>query len=152
LVALIASAIVGFLGVGLVFWQGRRRPLDAPLSWGEAVLAATFVFFLMFWWYGVIPHQWLTWSGNELNWRPDEFLFTPGQWDTIFGIDLPGTFPPFTMSKETLAHIIVVGIYGAAIGLNIFLFVWWQNRGKRRERALAVVPTSRFGRPLVRAQ
>jgi hypothetical protein len=151
-VALIAAFVVGFLGVGIVMWQGKRRPIGAALSWGEAVGAATFTFFLMFWWYGVIPHQWLTWSGNELNWRPDAILFAPGQWDTIFGIDMPGTFPPFTMSKETLAHIIVVGIYGLALGLNVFLFMWWQNRGQRREKALAAVPTSRFGRPLVRAQ
>jgi hypothetical protein len=151
-VALIASFIVGILCVVVIMWYGNRRPLDASLSWGEAMAASTFVFFAMFWWYGVIPHQWLTWSGNELNWRADALLFEPGQWNTIFGIELPGTFPPFTMSKETLAHIIVVGIYGVALVLHVFLFMWWQDRGKRREAALAVVPTSRYGRPLVRAR
>jgi hypothetical protein len=151
-VALISAFLVGFIGVAVIMWYGNRRSVDAEVSWGQAAAGAAFSFFLMFWWYGVIPHQWLTWSGNELNWRPDAILFAPGQWDTIFGIDLPGTFPPFTMSKETLAHIIVVAIYGMALTLNVFLFVWWQNRGQRRERALATVPTSRYGRPLVRAR
>jgi hypothetical protein len=152
MVALVAATLVGVIGIGLIFWQGKRRPVDADLSWGEAVAASTYVFFLMFWWYGVIPHQWLTYSGNELNMRPDAILFSPGQWDTIFGIDLPGTFPPFTMSQETLAHLIVVGIYGVALVLHVYMFMWWQNRGQRRERALAAVPTSRFGRPLVRVR
>jgi hypothetical protein len=152
LVALIAATLVGLLGIGVILWYGNRRPVDAEVTWGEAMGASTYVFFLMFWWYGVIPHQWLTWSGNELNWRPDAILFGPGEWDTIFGIDLPGTFPPFTMSQETAAHIIVVGIYGVALVLHVYLFMWWQNRGQRRERVLAAIPTSRYGRPLVRVK
>ena len=35
------------------------------------------VFFLMFWVYGVVPHQFLTWADNELNWRSDKILFGP---------------------------------------------------------------------------
>ena len=33
----------------------------------------------MFWVYGVVPHQWLTWADNELNWRADKILFGPGR-------------------------------------------------------------------------
>jgi hypothetical protein len=151
-VALVTSFLVGFLGVGAIMWYGKRRALDASLSWGEAIAGATFAFFLMFWWYGVIPHQWLTVSGNEWNWRPDRLLVQPGQFDTIFGIEIPFTLPPFTMSYETLSHMVVVGIYGLALVLHVVLFMWWQNRGKRQEAALAVVPTSQYGRPLVRAR
>jgi hypothetical protein len=151
-VALAVVFLIGFLGVGVVMWYGNRRPLDATLSWGEAIAAATFAFFLMFWWYGVIPHQWLTVAGNEWNWRPDRILVEPGQFATIFGVEIPITLPPFTMSYETLSHIIVVGIYGLALVLHVYLFMWWQNRGKRQEAALAVVPTSQYGRPLVRAR
>jgi hypothetical protein len=152
LVALIVSFAIGILGILAIMWWGRRREVGAFLSWGEAIAAATYVFFFMFWWYGVIPHQWLTVAGNEWNWRPDAIVVQPGQFDSIFGIDIPITFPPFTMSKETLSHIVVSVIYIVALGLQVAMFMWWQNRGKRREAALATVPTSRFGRPLVRAR
>jgi hypothetical protein len=152
LVALLVSLLIGVLGCAVIVWYGRRREIGAFLTWGEAIASATFVFFLMFWWYGVIPHQWLTVSGNEWNWRPDAIVVQPGQIDTIFGIEIPITFPPFTMSKETLSHIVVSAIYGIALVLHVALFMWWQNRGKRKELALATVPTSRFGRPLVRTR
>ena len=38
---------------------------------------ATYVFFILFWVYGVVPHQWLTWADSELNWRPDRFIVGP---------------------------------------------------------------------------
>jgi hypothetical protein len=152
LVALLVSFLIGVLGILAIMWFGGRREIGAYLSWGEAIAAATYVFFLMFWWYGVIPHQWLTVAGNEWNWRPDAVVLQPGQFDSIFGIEIPGTLPPFTMSKETLSHLVVSAIYGIALVLHVALFMWWQNRGKRREKALATVPTSRFGRPLVRAR
>jgi hypothetical protein len=151
-VALLVSIGIGVAGILVIIGYGRRREVGAFLSWGEAIAAATYAFFLMFWWYGVIPHQWLTVSGNEWNWRPDAIVLQPGQFDSLFGIEIPGTLPPFTMSKETLSHIVVSAIYGIALVLHVALFMWWQNRGKRREAALATVPTSRFGRPLVRAR
>ncbi|MGH9246089.1 MAG: hypothetical protein ACRD29_17595 [Acidimicrobiales bacterium] len=163
MVALISSFLVGMVGIGAILWYGRRREIGAGLTWGEAIAGSTFAFFLMFWWYGVIPHQWLTWSGNELNWRPDALLFQPGDWNSFLDdvlnfvlpgsdYEFPGTLPPFTMSKETVAHIIVTVIYGVALGAHVFLFMWWQGRGQRREKALATVPTSRYGRPLVRTR
>ena len=112
------------------------------------MVAAHFVFSLMFWAYGVVPHQWLTWAGNELSWRPDTILFAPGQWDSIFGIDLPGTFPPFTMNNETLAHIIVVRSTASSSGSTSACSCG--GRTGATAKALATVPTSGYGRPLVR--
>ncbi|MPY95856.1 MAG: hypothetical protein GEV08_23220 [Acidimicrobiia bacterium] len=80
MVAFVTSIIIGIVALAVPFrWALRRRPVGAPLSWGQAMLGATWAFFLMFWWYGVVPHQWLTWADNELNWRADKTLLGPGE-------------------------------------------------------------------------
>jgi hypothetical protein len=100
--------------------------------------AATAGFFLLFWWYGVIPHQWLAYADNELGWRSDKILLGPGE---IFEL------LPFTLTYLVLRDLIVVGIYVLALGLQIFHFAQWQDRRKTRE---VRVPASQYGRPLVR--
>ena len=67
--------------------HGRRRRARAPgaarparpLTWGEAFVAATFVFALLFMAYGVVPHQWLAWADNELGWRNDKLGIPSGR-------------------------------------------------------------------------
>jgi hypothetical protein len=141
-VAFVTSTLIGILVVALPWrWAVKRRPVGTPLTWGEAMVAATWAFFAMFWWYGVIPHQWLTWADNELNWRKDKFLFGPGN---VFEVLLP-----FDLNYLILRDIIVCGIYGVALGVNAVLFVKWQNRGKRKPTT--EVEPSRYGRPLVKA-
>jgi hypothetical protein len=135
LVAFICTLLVGFAGVAGVILYGRRRPVGAPLSWGEAMAAAMFAMFLLLWWYGVIPHQWLTWAEGELGWRSDRLLAEP-----------TGN-QPLTVSYKTLADIIAVVIYGVGIALHIGLWAVWNDRGKKKP---AEVPASRYGRPLVR--
>jgi hypothetical protein len=137
-VAFVGSILVALVGMGAVTAYGKRRPIGAPLSWGEAIAAATFAFWLMFWAYGVVPHQWLTWADNQLNWRPDKILFGPGD---IFS-DLP-----FTITYQTLRDLVVVVIYGAALTLHVAQWMHWQNRSKTKA---IVVPTTAYGRPLVR--
>src|SRR5262249_62361266 len=65
--------ILAFFGTLLltlaVIPYGKRRPPGTPVSWGEAMLAATYVFGVLFLAYGVVPHQWLTHEQNQLNWR-----------------------------------------------------------------------------------
>ena len=67
--AVSVALLVG--GIGLCIAVGRRRPPGAPFTWGEALVAATFVFGLMLLGYGIVPNQWLKWADNELLWRPD---------------------------------------------------------------------------------
>lgn len=135
MVAFICTLLVGFAGVAAVVLFGRRRPVGAPLSWGEAMAAAVFAMFLFVWWYAVIPHQWLTWAGNELGWRTDKLLLEP-----------TGN-QPLTVSYQAVRDLVAVVIYGVGIGLHVGLWALWNDRGKRKP---AEVPASRYGRPLVR--
>lgn len=135
MVAFICTLLVGFAGVAAVVLYGRRRPVGAPLSWGEAMAAAVFAMFLFVWWYAVIPHQWLTWAGNELGWRTDKLLLEP-----------TGN-QPLTVSYQAVRDLVAVVIYGVGIGLHVGLWALWNDRGKRKP---AEVPASRYGRPLVR--
>ncbi len=140
MIAFALSFLVTVAGFVAALQYGfRRRAVGADLSWGEAIAAATFVFFLFFFAYGVVPHQWLTYSGNELSWRPDKVLLGPG--------DIFETFLPFTMSYETLSHIVVVGIYGVFLVLHVAGWSLWQGRGKKRQ---AELPRTAYGRPLVK--
>ena len=78
MVAFVGAFLVSLVMGAAIVWYRRRRPQGAPLSWGEAMAAATYVFFIMFWVYGVVPHQWLTYCQNELGWRSDALIVGPG--------------------------------------------------------------------------
>ena len=60
--AFVSSIIVTALIVGGILAYQKRRPADQVVTWGEAMLGSMIVFFLMFWVYGVVPHQFLTWA------------------------------------------------------------------------------------------
>jgi hypothetical protein len=134
-VAFITVSLIGILGVAAVWPLAKRRPVGAPLSWGEAMAGATYVFFLFLWWYGVIPHQWLTFSSSEWGWTSQKLLIEPNAWF------------PITISYEVLGDLIVLLIYGIGVGLHVAAWAVWQDRGKPKA---AEVPASRYGRPLVR--
>jgi hypothetical protein len=135
LVAFICTLLVGFGGVAGVLLYGRRRPVGAPLSWGEAMAGALVAMFLFLWWYGVIPHQWLTWAEGQLGWRSDKLILEP-----------TGN-QPITFHYKHLADVIAVVIYGVGLTLHIAIWAIWNDRGKKKP---AEIPASRYGRPLVR--
>jgi hypothetical protein len=139
LVAFICTLLVGFAGVAGVFLYGKRRPVGAPLSWGEAMAAALVAMFLFLWWYGVIPHQWLTWASagppDGLGWTVDNILIEP-----------TGN-QPLTISFQTVRDLVAVLIYGVGLTLHITLWAVWNDRGKKKP---VEIPASRYGRPLVR--
>jgi hypothetical protein len=141
-IAFISSLLASLAMFAVVVLVGKRRAPGTPLTWGEAFVAGTFVFFLLFLLYGVVPHQWLTWADNELNWRRDEFFFGESG-ITFFGrgaIQFP---------KEVLRDIVATVIYVVFLVAQIVAWKWWQTRGQRAasERPRLV---SSFGRPLVR--
>ena len=148
MVALVSALLVAIVMVGVIFPYRKRRPVGTMLTWGEAMVGATYVFFLFFWVYGIIPHLWLTWADNELGWRPDKMLLGPGE---ILKPQSMGGWNPITLNYLVLRDLIAVGIYVVFLGINMWLWAVWQNRGKKAEaeKAPAVIE-SEFGRPLVR--
>lgn len=149
MVAFIASVLVTVILTALVIPVAKRRPVGTPLTWGEAMVASVYAFFLMFWVYGVVPHLWLTWADNELGWRPDKIVYGP--LDILKPQSLDG-WNPITITYQSLRDVAAVLIYVVLLGAQIALWVWWQNRGKRAAAAETAQSsaTSEYGRPLVR--
>lgn len=146
MVAFVASLLITLALVAFIVPLAKRRPVGTALTWGESMAAAIYVFFTMFWIYAMVPHLWLTWSGNELNWRPDKLL--TGPWG-ILKTQTAGGWNPISLNYQVIRDIIAVLIYVVALGLNMYLWAWWQNRGKRAA-AVPEIATSDYGRPLVK--
>jgi hypothetical protein len=140
-IAFATSLILAIAGNVAVVLYSRRRAPGRHLSWGEAMAAATFAFLLFNLWYGVVPHQWITLADNEWGWRSDRILHGP------FSLFEPNKYLPLTISYQTLRDLVVVGIYGVAMGLHVFHWVQWNDRAKAKP---VVVPTTTYGRPLAR--
>jgi len=148
-VALITSMLIAGALLALLIPFAKRRPAGAPFTWGEAMATSTYVFFLMFWVYGVVPHLWLTWADNELKWRPDNIVVGPG--DILEPVAQGGAWFPMTISYQTLRDLIAVGMYVVFLGVQMYLWSWWQKRGtKVAAAATTEIATSDYGRPLVR--
>ena len=140
-VAFASSLVVMAILVAIILVYSRRRPAGASLSWGEAMASATYVTFALFWAFGVVPHQWLTYANGELKMRSDAILAGPGSTGLA-------TWSPIVVTKATVGDLGAVTIYGIAFVGTIALWAVWQNRGKK---ASTEVETSNYGRPLVKA-
>jgi len=138
-------AFFGSIGLALApIAYGKRRPVGKPLSWGEAMLAATYAFGVMFLAFGVAPHQWIDHADKNLGWSRDKLIFGPGG---ILKPQSAGGWNPITLQYEAIRDIVVVVIHGVYFGLIIFLWTWWQKRGQTRTTEIEM---STFGRPLVK--
>ena len=141
MIAFATALIVALLlDLAVVLYSKRRAP-GRYLTWGEAMLAAVYAFVLFNLWYGVIPHQWITLADKEWGWRSDVTVVGP------FELLEPNRFVPFTITKQALRDLIVLLIYGVGLSLQIFHWVQWNERGKKKAE---VEPTTTYGRPLVR--
>ena len=140
--ALIFSVLLTFGMAAGVFVYGTRRPVGKPITWGEALLAGTYVYVLLFLMYGVVPHQWLTFADTTLKMRKDAVLAGPGSAGAM-------TWLPFSITKQTVRDIVVTMIYIAFLGAQIAGWSLWQGRGKTKPLA---IETSTYGRPLVKAR
>lgn len=149
MVALIVSLLITAALLGLLIPFAKRRPIGTSFTWGEAMVTSTYVFFLMFWVYGVVPHLWLTWADNELKWRPDNIFVGP--FDIVEPVAFGGAWFPMTITYQTLRDLVAVGIYVAFLAGQMYLWSWWQKRGtKVASAASAELATSDYGRPLVK--
>jgi hypothetical protein len=131
-------------------WYGSRRPVGKPITWGEAMVASVYVFFIAFWAYGMVPHLWLTWADNELKWRPDNLVY---QYWSFLGFLKPqssGGWFPMTVTMQAIRDLLVVGIYVIVLGFNIWVWSWWNNRQKKADERAKALETSDYGRPMVR--
>lgn len=140
-VAFTGSLIVTAILVVIVIAYSKRRPADASLTWGEAMAASVYVTFGLFWAFGVVPHQWLTYAEGELKMRSDAILAGPGSTGLMEWL-------PITITKQTLSDLVAVNLYMLAFAGTIALWAVWQGRGKKTSTE---VQTSTYGRPLVKA-
>lgn len=140
-VAFTGSLLLSFALAGGIVWYAKRRPKDAPLTWGQAMVGALYVSFLLFFFFGVVPDRWLVYASGELGMRSDAILAGPGStgWFKSF---------PVVLSKATVADIVATVIYGVGLGGTLALWKLWQARGSG---ASDEVETSTYGRPLVRS-
>ena len=143
MVAFIFSFLLLLAMIGITLLVGKRRPLDARLTWGEAFIAAAWVFLIMILAYGIVPNQWLLWADNELGWRKDAFFFGDN------GLSIAGR-GRVMITKEAIRDVIAATIYIVFLGVQGFMWTWWQRRGKNAEERAKKELTSAYGRPLVR--
>lgn len=139
-VAFTSSLLASFAMMGSILWFAKRRPKDAPLSWGQAMAAAMYVTFILFFFFGVVPDRWLNYAQGSLGMRSDAILAGPGA--TGWFKDLP-----VVISKGAVADIVTILIYGLGFNLTVVMWAVWQKRGST---PAAEVETSTYGRPLVK--
>ena len=163
MVAFVFSLLVTLVGVGIVLAYAKRRPAGAPMTWGEAMVGAVFAFALMLLAYGIMPHQWLTYADNKLQWRKDKIGIPVGPLGLLFGhanndivsssknVLFPNGVPlpngHFVITAEAVRDVVAVLLYGITLGAMGFLWAGWQRRGAEKPKEL---PVSAYGRPLVK--
>ena len=123
----------------------KRRPKGTPISWGESMLAATYVFAVMFIAYGIVPDRWIQHADKNLGWSKQKLFYGVGD---IFKPKVNGGWFPFTVSYQELRDIVVVVIHVIFFGLQIWVWSFWQKRGDKSTST--AVATSTYGRPLVK--
>jgi hypothetical protein len=139
IVVWVTLGLILAIAMAAVVSREPRSP-DRKTTWAEAMVGAVVVFALMTLAYGVIPHEWLTFANAYLNLSSDQFV----SWPLERLVKLP-----YSAFRDIVATL----IYVVAIGLNIVLWVKWQDRltppaAAAEGEAAQVIRTSRFGRPL----
>jgi hypothetical protein len=150
-VAFISAMLAVFLGVGICMFVGSRRPIGTPLTWGEAMVAGTFVFAVMLLAYGVAPHQWLAYADNALLWRADKLLVGISSAGVVWGQKAKnlGGSGRIIINYQAIRDIIASVIYIVFLSGQVYLWSVWQKRGRRKPGDVEEA-RSRFGRPVLR--
>ena len=167
MVAFIASLIITAALCGIVLLVAKRREPGKPMTWGEAYLAAVFMFLVMLMIYGVVPNQWLQWADKDLGWRSDKLGIPTGPlpfkhhtilaggigWPTsIFGwnyTDAPASSGRILLNAQILRDIVAATIYIVFLVAQCWAWLVWQKRGKKPVAKPEL--TSAYGRPLAKA-
>lgn len=141
MVAFVASFVVAIILGAIPAIYAFKRPPNKPVTWGEAMAGAVFVFWTFFWIYGVVPNTWMAWASNTLRWTSDQILLGPNNGFIHL---------PFTITKQTLRDIVLLIIYGFFLTCHVGEWVLWQSRGRVQRRTKSVARQSQFGRPVVK--
>lgn len=165
MVAFLASIVVTAVMVGTLIRTGKNRPPGTPLTWGEAFVAALFVFGLLLMIFGVVPDRWLRWADGELKWRSDKVGIPLGgiglgHWH-LLGMKKPYLLFPkgifvghgrgkIKITAQDVRDIVAVVIYGIGLVGQVLMWLWWQRRGEKTVEARPAITTSAYGRPLVK--
>jgi hypothetical protein len=137
---------VGLLVIGLIIIMVlmRRPKSERPATWAQCMAGAVGTFAMFALAYAIVPHEWITFADKYLQWGTTKFMVRSGQEILFFKF-------PFDINMKAISDIIATGIYVVAFGLNLYLFVAWQQRGAEKAEVPDAPPkTSRFGRPLRR--
>jgi hypothetical protein len=121
--ALIFSIIGIVLMSGVVVWVARRRAPGTPLTWGEAFVAALWIFTLMLLVYAVLPSQFLTYADSTLKWRSDKIGIPAGPLHYLPGWPQIHTVPAHKI------HVLWMTFHGHPAGHGKVLFVIPTNNG-----------------------
>lgn len=161
-----ALVVTWLIALGMtipILIYAKRRPADQDPTWGEAMLGATYVFALMFWIYGVVPHQFLVFADSELNWRSDRGLIGPrlpwGEKSIIFengvekevGQGVLAWALPFDLNYRIVRDLIAVHIYVFGLAANMAVWSIWQKRGQQLP-STDLETSSRYGRPVIKRE
>ena len=160
MVAFLVSLVISIAMTLVIVRVARNRPVGTPLTWGEAFVAAIWVFTLLFLLYGVVPHQFLAWADSELEWRSDKIGIPLGPLGGLLngnlgikdgllfpeGVPLPNGH--FILTAQVLRDIIAAGLYIVFLLVQIKMWLWWQKRDQKKADQGEL--TSAYGRPLVR--
>ncbi len=145
-----SAIIVLMLLVLPIFWLADRRKPGTPLTWGEAMVAAVYTFFLLFWLYGIVPHEFLTWADSELAWTTaKKIIGQDGTWSSWWSFW--GKIP-IVVDEQKIRDVIAVLLYGVGLGGLIWMWSFWQNREQRAAEEAAQQPVSSYGRPLAKVK
>ena len=149
MVALVVSIIFTLvLSYGALAYISRR-PTDRKTTWGEAIVGATYVSFVAFIAYGIVPHQWLTLAENEWAFRADRIL--SGKYDIIRPRSIGGWFP-VDITYRTISDIMATNFYIVFVAMQLRMWKQYQTRGETADAKAkaALTRTSSFGRPLIK--
>ena len=123
---LIWSSLIFFAGLAIAGYLTTKPKRAEPATWAQTIVGASLVWVLLILGYGTIPHEWLTFAGGYLNWGTDTFALRQNR------------IVPFDVTREAIAHIGAVIIYGFVLTANVVLFARWQ----KRPAAEAAAPSS----------
>ena len=106
LTALIATLVLSLA----IIPYGKRRSVGAPFSWGEAMLASTYIFGVLFLAFGILPHQWIDHADKDLGWSKDKIIYGPGG---ILKPESAGGWNPITLQYEAVRDIVASAFQSA---------------------------------------